>query len=259
MDNKQVHIKELQIQRADPDSPIPLYHQVETALRELIHSGSLEPGSILPPEIELSQAFGVGRHTMRMALSRLADDDLISRKAGRGTVVKRQTDRMQFYLDRSFTRQMAEMGRTAYSRILQTSSGSIDPTTAPAALQHKEGAPYFYLIRLRFGDDEPIGLQSSTIITELCPGLERYNFNQESLYNILSQEYALAITRITHAISATVADDLKAELLQMSEGDPLLVFNTTAFVDTGDIIEYTASYYRADRYVFSTTDTYTPC
>jgi DNA-binding GntR family transcriptional regulator len=42
---------------------------------------------------------------MRQAMSRLVADDLIARQAGRGTFVKPQTDRADFYLDRSFTRQ----------------------------------------------------------------------------------------------------------------------------------------------------------
>ena len=54
---------------------------------------------------------------------------LIDRKAGRGTIVKARPDRMQFYLDRSFTRQMADMGRQARSRVLSACTGVIDPTS----------------------------------------------------------------------------------------------------------------------------------
>lgn len=258
METRQVTIEDLPITPADPNSPIPLYHQIETSLRGFIQTGDLGPGDILPPEIELSRAYGVGRHTMRMALSRLADERLITRKAGRGTMVSLQTGRIQFFLDRSFTRQMADMGRAARSRILQSFNGTVD-TSAPPTLKQYDGARCYFLMRLRFGDEEPIGLQKSTILTDLCPGLERYDFNEESLYDVLLREYRLVIHEIVHTVSATVADDLKAELLKINEGDPLLVVNTAAYLDNGDLIEHTTSYYRADRYEYNTRSTYAPC
>ena len=258
MSTRQVTISQLSIRPADPASPIPLYHQVELSLRAFIEDGLLNAGDILPPEIELSHAFEVGRHTMRMALSRMADDNLIVRKAGWGTVVKQQTGRTQFFLDRSFTRQMAELGREAHSKVLQSFPATIDEGT-PRAFQGRIGAACFILMRLRFGDQEPIGLQKTTILTGLCPGLERFDFNRESLYDVLAREYKLVIHKIAHTVSATVADDFKAELLQVREGDPLLVVYTAAYLDSDEIIEVTTSHYRADRYEYHTTDTYTPC
>ena len=86
---KQLYVSDLSIKPIDPDSPIPLYHQIEVDLRRLVDDDELSPGNLIPPELELSRAYGVGRHTMRTALSRLADDDLIARYSGRGTFVKR--------------------------------------------------------------------------------------------------------------------------------------------------------------------------
>lgn len=253
-----ISINELAIQPADPASPIPLYHQVETSLRQLIQEDKLPPNCILPPEIELSQAYDVGRHTMRMALSHLADDGLITRKAGRGTIVLQQTDRTQFFLDRSFTRQMADMGRVARSQVIESHTGQIT-RKSPTVFHKAIGADFFCITRLRFGDDEPVGLQRSTIITELCPGLERFDFNQESLYDVLAREYKLIIHEITHSASATLADDVKAELLQVQQGAPLLIVNTVATLDNGAIIEHATSHYRADGYEYQTSDIYNPC
>ncbi len=49
----------------------PVYEQVADALREAILSGELAPGSVLPPERELCERFGVGRTTVREALRAL--------------------------------------------------------------------------------------------------------------------------------------------------------------------------------------------
>lgn len=258
MDARQIKTRDLPIRPANPSSPIPLYHQVEISLREFIEDGKLAAGDILPPEIELSRAYDVGRHTMRMALARLVDDGLINRKAGRGTVVMQQSDRVQFFLDRSFTSQMADMNRTARSKVIRAFT-DVMKERLPWLPGIAEGTRYFSLTRLRYGDEEPIGLQQSTIIAELCPGIERFDFDRESLYEVLSREYKLVIHTITHSVSATLADQSKAKLLQIKEKDPLLIIKTTAYLENGQIIEATISHYRADRYEYHTSDRYTPC
>lgn len=194
---------------------------------------------------------------MRMALSRLVADDLIMRRAGKGTTVLPQSDRLKFYLDRSFTRQMAELGRKAHSKVLEVSPGTIGPDN-PVAFRKKMGAPCLKLVRLRFCDDEPLAIQSTTVLTESCPDLIHHNFNQESLYQILAKECRLIIVEIQHAISATLAGTYQAGLLQISAGDPLLVVRTAAYLENKQIVEDTISYYRGDRYEYRTVHRYTP-
>lgn len=245
---------DLPLKPVDPDSPIPLYHQVEADLRKLIETEVFTAGDVLPSEIELGEAYGVGRQTMRTALSRLMAAHLIDRKAGRGTMVRARPNRMQFYLDRSFTRQMADMGRLAHSKVLNASTGVID-TDSPIPLQTKLGAPCFHLSRLRFGDEEPIGLQYTTIITELCPRLPEYDFNHLSLYDVLLKDFSLVIAEIGHTIGAVTADHKHADLLKVTIGAPLLTVDTNVFLQDGQIIEFTNSYYRADKYEYRTIHT----
>ena len=235
---------ELLLSSVDAAHPTPLYHQVEADLRRLLATGALPPGATVPPEQDLARRYGVSRQTVRQALA----------TAGRGTFVNAPPDRRAFYLDRSFTRQMADMGRQARSRVLSCAVGILD-AEAPAPLHHAAGAPCLRLSRLRYGDDEPIGLQHTTLLTARCPGLERHDFAARSLYEILSTEYRLSVTEIRHAISATSADAAQAALLGIAPGDPLLLVHTTTFVDGRQPIEHTASFYRSDRYIYRTVHT----
>ncbi len=250
-----IELSDIPVSPLNPDSPIPLYHQIEEDLRRLINKGAIPSDALLPPEVVLSQAYNVGRHTMRMALARLAADGLITRRAGRGTIVKRQPDRTKFLLDRSFTQQMADMGRTAHARVLEVHSATIDDTS-PDVFVVQQGMGCLVLNRLRFGDDEPIGIQYSTILTEHCPGLEKHDFNRSGLYDIVAREYQLTIKEIQHTITATIADTEQAELLQITVGDPLVVVKTTTFLDNDQLFEHTTSFYRADKYEYSTRHTY---
>ena len=48
------------------DSPVPLYHQMETAILERIHAEAAV-GRMLPRELDLAEIFGVSRITVRWA------------------------------------------------------------------------------------------------------------------------------------------------------------------------------------------------
>ena len=237
----------------DPHSPIPLYHQVYLDLRQMIQREIILPGEMLPPEMDICQAYGVGRQTVRQAIARLVDEDLVERFAGRGTFVREQLNHIQFFLDRSFSQQMRELGRTPNSRLLSQQAGTVAIDTP--TLQAYQGQPCLTLERLRLGDSEPICHQTSTILNERCPGIEEQDFANRSLYETLATRYQLAINRIDHVVRAVAADEYRAELLEVQEGTPLLFVGTTAYLDDGELIEYSASYYRADRYAYSTTQT----
>lgn len=255
MPSGKIILSDLNISTVIPNSPLPLHYQIKADLKTIISSGKLKPGDMLPSEVALSKAYGVGRQTMRQAILRLVDENILERKAGRGTIVVNQEDRLKFYIDRSFAQQMVEMGMTSHSEVLKISSSMID-ATSPESLQVKSGAQSLILVRLRFGDQTPIGIQYTTIITNLCPDLINHDFNTESLYNILWTEYKLPIVRINQVISAVKADEWHCSLLRIVAGAPLLLVRTTAYLDNGEPIESSTNYYRADKYWYSTSHEY---
>ena len=63
------------------------YQNVYSQIRDFISSDKWPPGETIPSENELVDYFNVSRITIRSALSLLADDGLIVRKRGKGTVV----------------------------------------------------------------------------------------------------------------------------------------------------------------------------
>ncbi len=252
---KQAGTFDFPLRPVDTASPVPLYHQIYQDLKELILSGVIPSGSLLPPEMELCQAYGVGRHTMRVAIGKLVGDNLVERFAGRGTYIKNQVSRMKFYLDCSFSQQMRDLGYRPWSRILSISNQVID-RSAPEPLHRQMGAPCLVLVRLRFGNEQPVSVQTTTILTEKCPSLIQHDFSQQSLYEILANEYHLLIDQIQHVVRAVAAEEYLADLLQVAVGSPLLYVGTTAFLEDRQVIECTESYYRADKYEYSTTHSY---
>ena len=61
--------------------------EIVAHIETLISSGSLEPGTKLPPERELAQVLKVSRASLREAMHELQAKRVIERKPGRGTIV----------------------------------------------------------------------------------------------------------------------------------------------------------------------------
>jgi len=68
----------------------PLYQQIYEQLLEDIRTGKYPPGSQLPTEKELAEAYGVSRITSKRALTELAEAGFIERIRGRGSFVHAQ-------------------------------------------------------------------------------------------------------------------------------------------------------------------------
>jgi GntR family transcriptional regulator len=250
LENQPHQTSDLDIKPVDENSPIPLYQQVRIDLLNMLQSERLKPGEMLPTEKELAEAYHVSRQTVRQAIGALAVANLLQRTPGRGTTVLSGRNRLKFFLDKSFAQQMVEMGLKPQSEVFRQKPIIID-NASPQTLRSKKGSSALELIRLRFGDDTPIGLQYTTIITDLCPGLADYDFKTASLYNLLLTKYKLPIARIDQTISAVFADEWHMNLLKVSGEIPLLLVTTTAYLENGEPIETSTSYYRADKYEFS--------
>ena len=114
--------KEFNSERLNPHSPIPLYHQAYLLIRNMINNGLFKPGDLLPSEIEFARSLHIGRQTLRQAMSKLVEEGLVERFSGRGTFVCDNKVGKDFYLDRSFSQEMTELGKKAHSKVIMISN-----------------------------------------------------------------------------------------------------------------------------------------
>lgn len=232
------------------ESPVPLYHQLAEILEGGIRSGKYSAGQQLPTARELAESYQVSVQTVRAALSQLEYKGLIFRRAGKGTFV---ADRpAEFFLDRSFTRQMQELGRKPSSKVLRC---EVIPAGHELAseLNLSPEEPVLHLDRIRYGDGEPISLQYTVVPTHFCAGIETHDFSVESLYQVLSHCYYIELEKILHTISCSAATPEQALLLGVRVRTPLLVIRSRAISKGEELVEQTLSYYRADCYEYRTT------
>ncbi|MCP4550016.1 MAG: PLP-dependent aminotransferase family protein [bacterium] len=71
----------------DRTSRIPIYLQILNRFREMIISGAMPEGALLPPERQLAQELGLNRSTVLSAYRELKKEGLVEARVGRGTTV----------------------------------------------------------------------------------------------------------------------------------------------------------------------------
>lgn len=134
---------------------------VREELEADIAARQLSPGDRLPSEPELCARFGVGRHSLRRAISELAHDGRLSVEQGRGTFVTeaplitytigKRTRRRE-----NFQRQGVDVSGELLSAEKTTANAGV-----AAALGLDEGAPVYRQSRITFANRVPIAFGTS--------------------------------------------------------------------------------------------------
>lgn len=233
--------------RLDRNSFVPLYAQIHQSLRELISSGDIIPGAPIPSERELSERYGVSRMTARQALRALRSDGLAYRERGIGTfVAKRKVDVHTRNLI-GFTEDMRQRGFEPSSKLILIKREPALPNTAEI-LGIDAGEQVFHLERLRLADKTPMAFESNYVSAEICPNLDDYDLQKQSLYTILEEQYGIRLHRADEVLEAASAARREAEFLSIKQNTPVLVVHRVVYSDADQAIESVRTIYRSDRY-----------
>ena len=73
--------------RVDPTLPVPIWSQIEEAVRYLVASGRLRPGDLLPSVRDLARDQRVNPNTVAKAYQRLVEAGILETRRGEGTFV----------------------------------------------------------------------------------------------------------------------------------------------------------------------------
>jgi GntR family transcriptional regulator len=229
------------------DVATPVYIQIASILTNWINSGMLQSGTLLPAERTMCEHFGVSRMTLREAYDLLDRDRLIERHRGRGTFVAVRRVYKQQQEMRSFTEELKARGVRPSSKLLDFRRGRLSPLAGQFfVIADTEMA---YLIkRLRFGDGEPLAIETIELPCYLCPDLERFDLATSSLYSILEEHCGLDLAYCVEEVSAQLADRWQKKLLQLEGAAAVLVIDRKTYTKDGVPVEVATTVYRADRY-----------
>jgi len=231
----------------DKNGFIPLYYQIQQTLMDKIRSGQLGEGDPLASEEELARLYQVSRMTARQALHGLKTSGYAVSRKGRGTFVTRpKMERNIMHLE-GFTEDMKQRGMVPSSKMLeQIVMGATEEIAE--RLNLNESDPILRLRRLRFADGTPMAIEESNIPLQLYPGLNRYDFEKNSLYSILRENYGVRVGWADEIIEAMPATREESELLTIPKRASVLSISRIIMSTSDKPIEAACSRYRGDRY-----------
>ena len=228
----------------DANSSLPLYRQLQRALKDAIDQRILGFEDALPAERDLAVEFSVSRITVRKALDGLVADGLLVRRQGSGNFVSGRVEKNYSMLT-SFSEDMRARGRTPRSIWLKRSVGAVTPEES-LTLRLSPGTPVYRFHRLRFADDAPMALEYATVVATALPSLESV---ETSLYEALERSGNRPVRALQRLRAVLLTND-QAELLKANAGEAGLLVERIGSTRDGRAIEMSQSYYRGDTYDF---------
>jgi GntR family transcriptional regulator len=235
-------------------SPVPLYYQVETVLRDEVTARTRGDGAPLPTEEALIQRFGVSRITVRRALERLTQEGLIYRVPGRGTFVNTNRS-LEFRIQRNpadlmgFEHDIRRVGFAPEARVLRHDWVRV-PTDVAQALAVPAGAEVLWLHRRGTVGGQPLWIEDRYVLRVWAVRLKLRDYAVPSLLSTLAASQGFTVDRGRVRIAARAAGRDEARLLEVRPGAPLLVAEF-AVQARGSPAQFVRARFRSDRYEFA--------
>jgi GntR family transcriptional regulator len=230
------------------DTGVPLYIQIRNLLKEQIRLGEWQAEEPMPTEDQLVAHFGVSRTTVRQAMTDLAREGLVVRKAGRGTFARQPLMVLRMQQWHSLGVDIARRGLRSSRLTLR-----VEKLDAGAEIAHRASEfaerDVLHLQQVRYADGVPVVVFDHFFPFELCAFLVDMPLDNPdfSLQRALS-EHGIQLASAKGEISATVASDLEAKYLEVEPGTPLVEIATKSYGIDQRVIEYSKGVVRTDRY-----------
>ncbi|MEK5179704.1 trehalose operon repressor [Paenibacillus odorifer] len=225
------------------------YLQIYNEYSNQIHSGQLLPGTKLPSESELAEAYATSRETVRKALNLLFREGYIHKIKGRGSFVLDMT-RMDFPVTGliSFKEMADTLGtdsRTLVERTIQEPAGS-------ALARHLQIPPetlVWKVVRAREIEGERIILDKDYFRADIVSFLSA-EIAEGSIYEYLELELGLKISYAKKLISVEPSTEEDHRLLDLKNFTHIVVVRNYVYLENTVLYQYTESRHRLDKFQF---------
>ncbi|HTM85847.1 MAG TPA: GntR family transcriptional regulator [Mycobacterium sp.] len=225
------------------------YLQVARALRKDIVEGVYPVGSQLPTEHELCERFEVSRYTVREALRRLRDDNLVSSRPRSGTLVVPRAATNSYAQD-----VMSINDLLAFATGAQFSIESNAMVTIDDELAERTGLPLGEQWLAVCGYRQVDGAAAPVCRTEYYINrafasvgrlLQRHS---GPIFPLIEDLFGVSITEVHQEISAIVTPPDLADMLQVAPGSAALQMQRSYTTSDGEIAQVTVNTHPSDRF-----------
>jgi GntR family transcriptional regulator len=230
---------------------VPLYHRIFSVLRQRVLDETYPVGSKLAAEDELADEFGVSRATIRQAVGKLVEAQILSRKQGRGTfVLPTAHERLGQAFHGSLTDLMNET-RRARVRDVEVEHGVPLPNGVADQLQLTV-ATGTVVRRTRTVDGKPFAYTANYLPDAHGRRLTKRALQRSSLMQLLENQ-GVVFAGARQTIQSQPADIVVSEALEISLSAPILFVERLLWGTDSDPIQLVRSWYHGDLYKYTVT------
>jgi GntR family transcriptional regulator len=234
----------------NPQSPMPLYHQLADILLSGIRAGEFPPDTRIPSELSLAASYGIGRPTVRQAIDMLVRKGMLVRKRGSGTYVLIRQKEIDLFSLAGTTSAFQREGASVKTHILQK--------IRLAAIGHDSENPFsgksaYFLSRLTRVEAAPVLIEDIYLHAEIFTGIDAIDLEGRSLSQIVEERYFMRPVSGRQTFRIGYVDGSKAASLAVSATTPVLLVNRFLHFSQAENAIYSELFCRTDQFVFSQT------
>ncbi|MDK2823907.1 MAG: GntR family transcriptional regulator [Clostridia bacterium] len=229
---------------------LPLHYRITQELRESLKNGQWKSGELFPTDKQLMEKYNVSSTTVRRAIYELVKEGWLERKPGKGTFVKGDMVETLKRLT-GFFEEIREKGMKPSAAILTIEEVEVTDELLEEVPELKDfDEEKLVLIRkIQKMNDIPVVYLDSYWPFEVGQELRKHDLTCRGMYEILQDSLGITLEKADQIITASLADEVVANALNIEKGAPLLVMKRTVF--SGDeALEVSVNKYRADMYSY---------
>ncbi|MGL6106884.1 GntR family transcriptional regulator [Romboutsia sp.] len=219
----------------------PMYKIIENNVKELINSGELKEGDMIPSENELCDQFNVTRMTVRSALSNLVKDGYIARRRGIGSIVLANKIYDNISAISGFTREMNSKGLEVSNIVV-----SLEVVQADKELSEKLnieiGENVWEAKRIRLASGARISYMITYMPLVMFPNLNK-DHCAGSLYSFVEEVCGMKIAISEREVESIISDAELEEMLALENQEPLLYIKQVCKLQNSQIFEHSHTYH----------------
>jgi len=234
----------------NPQSPIPLYHQLSDIILAKIRSGEYPPDSRIPSENDLAAKYGIGRPTARQATDLLVRKRILVRKRGSGTYVRSETEEIDLFSLSGTISSFQKKGITVTTQILQKAAIKTianDPEN-PFANDNA-----YFLSRISYVKKTPVLIENFYLHPAIFKGIDLFDMSEQSLSRIVDENYYMQPTGGKQNFRIGYLAGQKAKDLDVTSDMPILIVKRYIHFPQTESAIFSELFCRSDRFIYSQT------
>ncbi|HRX09040.1 MAG TPA: GntR family transcriptional regulator [Candidatus Limiplasma sp.] len=223
----------------------PLYVQLREVLRAKTDEGEYAPGTCIPSENQLAEAYGLTRQSVRSALAALEYEGLLKSMQGKGVYVTGPKLERDLETLGGFRQTMREHEQAPATKTLIKALREAGPLYAEMLGVAPEDA-LWYIKRICLSNGEPVALEEIFIPAHIVPGFADVDINVFSIFDIYDWNGVRPV-RGEQALTISRLDPAAARLIGLESDEAVMQFSGVIYDQDDRAIEFSRSYTRNDK------------